>query len=163
MWQKKTEPQSKEEIEEQKTRFRPDRIIKAAKSSVLVFFTFLIFRIIYALFVSSDYRPYNIYPSKPVSLSELPQYLTAYLFSAFIIAIIVFAYQYITNKEIFAGSSTLMCDQCFKTKNFDKLTNCDCGGTYSSIENFEWIEDDKQEMKEDYNWVNKYRINKNEG
>jgi hypothetical protein len=160
MWQKKTEPQSKEELEKQKKFISTDRFNKAAKSSVMYFFLVFIFRTIYAVAVSQDYRRHDPTPSKSISLSELPQYLPEYLFAALFIAIIVFGYKFLTYNRLFADNSTLMCDQCFTTKNFDKKTICICGGTFSSLANFEWIEDDKPSNAVEQDWISKHRINK---
>jgi len=34
----------------------------------------------------------------------------------------------------------VMCDKCFKPKNWDGIGDCDCGGKFHSMNNFKWIE-----------------------
>ncbi|MFB6320862.1 hypothetical protein [Saccharicrinis sp. FJH54] len=59
-------------------------------------------------------------------------------------------------------TNTVICDKCFNTKNFDNNSNCECGGKFYSIDNFEWIEDQPDLIFTNDNWINEYKIMKNE-
>jgi hypothetical protein len=44
----------------------------------------------------------------------------------------------------FRQVSSLICNSCGKTKRFDKIRDCSCGGHFVLLDDMKWIEDEKQ-------------------
>jgi len=138
MWVKKTEIETTEEerllkISEPKSRFR--------KSLNLGIFVFILIAILYpiASVTIGVPRGYNYTPRVVLRIDELPEYLPGFLRLASIMGIVIFLISYFFLLK--SKTTTLMCDKCHKTKNFDKNNICDCGGSFINIGNFKWIDD----------------------
>lgn len=138
MWIEKTEIEKKEEkrlgkIVEPKSRLR--------KSLYLGMFAFILIAILdpiasvtFGLPKGFDYTPRVV-----LRIDELAPYLLGFLKEATIMGIAMFLISYFSLFK--SRTTTLMCDKCHKTKNFEKNIKCDCGGCFINIENFKWIDD----------------------
>ena len=138
MWIKKTEIEKAEEerlknISEPKSRFR--------KSLYLGMFVFILEAILSPLasVTIGIPRGLNYTPKVVLRIDELPEYLPGFLRVALLMGITIFLISYFMLLKI--RTSTLMCDKCHKTKNFEKNIKCECGGCFINIENFKWIDD----------------------
>ena len=138
MWIKKTEIEMNEEkrlekISEPKSRLR--------KSLYLGMFSFILIAILSPLASVTTGVPkgYDYTPKVVLRIDELPEYLPGFLRLASLMGITIFLISYFIILK--NRTSTLMCDKCHKTKNFEKNIRCDCGGCFINIENFKWIDD----------------------
>ncbi|GAB7089351.1 hypothetical protein JCM15579A_34550 [Marinifilum fragile] len=59
-------------------------------------------------------------------------------------------------------SNSLLCDSCYHSKNFDKELNCKCGGQFFPINNYYWVEENKNLTFTDCTWVYKYKVLKDD-
>lgn len=141
MWIKKTDiEKSKEEslerIRENKIRFK-----KSIKIGLILFLFIAITWPLASITLGIPER-FNPNPDSRIVLrvDELLQYIPGFLRLAAIFGITFFLLSYfgIFKKR----TSTLMCDKCHRTKNFEKNIKCECGGNFINLDNFKWIEDE---------------------
>jgi len=141
MWIKKTdieksEEESLERIRENKTRFK-----KSLNIGLILFLFIAIFEPVASLTIGSTG---GMNPNPDIRyvlrVDELLQYMPGFLRLAAIFGITFFLLSYFGLFK--KRTSTLMCDKCHSTKNFDKNIKCECGGNFINLDNFKWIEDE---------------------
>jgi hypothetical protein len=47
-------------------------------------------------------------------------------------------------RNIKGNAITVICDNCYQTKNQDHIAKCICGGNYVDIRRMEWVDDDPE-------------------
>lgn len=55
-------------------------------------------------------------------------------------AILAYIFQIVAKRQLYPEKPLVICDQCHKTKLFDKVPSCECGGNFVRIETMKWIE-----------------------
>jgi hypothetical protein len=150
MWVKKSENQIYSELMATRELDKKNRLRKSFKTSIWVFiiafFGTMFLSVTIGLGVGGD----DPTPPLLLKLKEIPEYLDLFLFIALGLAILAFPYRFFRYSMFgnsSTSSSTLICNKCFKVKNYDNLNTCDCGGNFLPIDNFEWQEDPQDNVK----------------
>jgi hypothetical protein len=165
MWKKKCKKQIKEDQIKKENIQKTNRFKKAINAGMWGFIITFFLRLIFSITVGIDYSSHTPGPTNRINIHEIPDYFPNYLITALIVSFALFLFRFISPSLFQEQTATLMCDKCFTTKNYDKNKLCDCGGIFDSIDNFEWIEEEEgiNFLVPNMNWINDYRINKNEG
>lgn len=164
MWLKKTEEQIKKENQKEKKENDRNRFTKAIKYGFWTFPFFTILTISKSVLIDSSFNGFGS-PLETIKLKEVPDYMPEILFSGFFFSIIVFVVflVYPSLLSFVDKGNSLMCDKCYKIKNYDLINKCECGGTFASIQKYQWIEDEQDYLVSDMEWIFDYKIYKNEG
>ncbi|WP_430817348.1 hypothetical protein [Carboxylicivirga sp. RSCT41] len=159
MWIKKT----KRELEDDSQNKNSERFSKTIKLGIWSFIIIFLGRILFSITIGI--KPYSHYvgPRELVKIDEIPEYFADYLMTALFWALALMAYQYF--KPVFFNTTeeSIMCDKCFLSKNDDNNLACKCGGNYYRISNYKWVEPQDELIYPDMTWIDKFKVEKNEG
>jgi len=138
MWIKKTES----EIDRDE-RHRQETLEKfKVRNLTLVFFcSLLLFFLLFSLIdLTTSGRFIKVY-GYPLTFEEYIDSISHFIYSSLVFTLIIFIIALFGYKKIFIKrkSSTYICDRCQVKKTIrNSMTNCDCGGTFNSIDDFKW-------------------------
>jgi len=139
MWVKKSEGEKKEEERLEKISNDKSRFKKSLKSGLFIFIFTAISWIIASLTIGIPQGRYIYGTRNILKLNELPEYIPEFLRISAILGFVTFVFIFFLKVKL--RSSTIMCDKCHKTKNYDKVAKCECGGNFINIDNFKWVDD----------------------
>ena len=140
MWTEKTEIEKIEEERLEKIKDDKSRFKKSFRGGIIIFSLVAVTWTIASLTIGIPQGRYI--PASPrdvIKISELPEYLPEFLRLAAILGFVTFLMLFFFRSK--TKTTTLMCDKCHTSKNFDTVTQCGCGGHFKNIDNFKWIED----------------------
>ena len=148
MWLKKTFDELSQERNSEEKPLSKESFQKAIKRFVYFFFGTLMVLIIQALILGPDYDPDVPVPSYALKVRELPEYLNRFLFTSLLLSVFVFIITLLKPKNFLSISPTsVICDKCFKVKNSDNVTKCDCGGGFENLDLYKWVDGNDQNGK----------------
>ena len=113
------------------------------KTIILLGYTFfLIFfgQIIEGLTLGNGHGRFTQVRDKILTIEELPDYIGEYFIIAIFVSIILSLFSYYFFSHYKKQINTVICENCFKVKKKDNISKCKCGGQYSIITNYKWIE-----------------------
>jgi len=144
MWRKKTKSEIEfDKVENLKIR-RKNYIEDCLYFSIKVLIILIIINLIMFLAYGIDAPIAPGAKYDPIPLYKIPNHLIELFELPLIGGILFFIIKIVEGKrnDYFKKSSIIMCDKCFNSKNYDKKMNCECGGYFSTLDNFEWIKED---------------------
>jgi hypothetical protein len=149
MWKRKTYIDLEKDKENLNESIKKNSIRKAIKRSIYFCIGSFAFLIIKALITGPEYNSDLPVPTNPIKFKELPEYLVTFLIISMAIALLVLLFSLLAPRYFVRNYiTTVICCKCFKVKNLDNETNCECGGTFESLDLYMWIPDDaKNDLK----------------
>ena len=141
-WKKLTSHEVRLKEEKKEMAMNQKRFSKSLKIGIWSFVGTFFLELIGALLVGV--RQSGMIPRKQIKFADIPEYYGEFIALSFFIAIVAFLITLFIPSLFFGTkSTTIMCDKCFKMKNFDSNITCKCGGKYYPIQEFKWVEYDK--------------------
>ncbi len=160
MWIKKSELELEDNS---RNNDNSEKLSKTIKIGIWSFIVIFLGKILFSITIGIRITGHSAGPRELVKINEIPEYFHYYLISAIIWTIGLMVAYYFKSSFVKGKGTTLMCDKCFHTKNYDKEFNCQCGGHYYPISSFKWIEPKENLKYPDMGWLEKFKVEKNEG
>lgn len=130
------------------------RFLRAFSISILVL-------TILALTIDPFPSPY--YPNNPISVSELPQYISSILLLSLVIATFRFFISFFMPGYYSSRNPTLtICYSCKHVSKNNRGIECKCGGKFEDLDYYKWREPETTTIPEAEKWIIDYKIMKNE-
>lgn len=112
----------------------------------LAFAVFLFF--VLTIDIKIGYSKHPLPHINPITWGEfLGEWLLIAIMFGLIVFILSYRKQIISKRRIFSGPDVLMCLKCAKVKNDDKNYQCACGGEFVSLDELEWVDEEKNSLK----------------
>jgi hypothetical protein len=145
MWVRKTYVDLEKEKAELDESISKNSLKKAIKRFFYFLFGTFLFLILEGIILGPEFLSYEPIPSNPIKIKELPEYLDIFLIVSLIIATLVLLFSLFVPKYFIRDyKTTLICNKCFKVKNPDNETKCECGGSFENISLYKWVSEDEQ-------------------
>lgn len=138
MWVRKTDI---EKIAEEKVN-KKIRFKGSIKFGILIFLLVAIIWPVAAIIIGIEGSKNPETADAAMKIGDLPKYIPGFLRLAAMMGIASFIFSVISKPK--KRVTTMMCNNCHETKIKDKVTQCQCGGTFIDSDNFKWIEDQQQ-------------------
>jgi len=162
MWVKKSENKIREELQKEKELESKNKLQKTLNAGIWAFLIAFSVKILLSITLGVNYSPNIPPPYEVIKFNEISEYFPEFLRTGLYWSIGLMLVRFFAPNIFKDKLSSVMCDKCFKVKESDNESICDCKGSYFPMEYYEWIEDKNKYLDEDSNWIFKYKIEKTE-